>query len=318
MGSMLLPRRKWAHPESISYAGPGKTTQEIERAVSSGIVLNIESERQLDTAIAVADRLGVTPNIAIRVNPSFELKSSGMKMGGGPKQFGVDEAAVPGLISTIKSAGIRLHGLHIYCGSQNLSASSICDAQNKTLELALEICRKGDVDVSWLNIGGGFGVPYFAGEKPLDLDAIGQNLSRLTERAAQELKAELVLELGRFLVAEAGVYVCKVTDVKQSCGETFVILDGGMNHNLAASGNLGQVIRKNYPVALLNRLDESECVEQTVTGPLCTPLDVLAHKVSLPRAQPGDLFGVFLAGAYGPSASPLGFLSHAHPVELLV
>jgi diaminopimelate decarboxylase len=199
-----------------------------------------------------------------------------------------------------------------------LNAAAIVDAQNKTVDLAIRLCDQLALRIDWLNIGGGFGVPYFPGERALDVAAIADNLARLAALAQDQLGVPLKLELGRYLIAEAGVYVCRVVDVKDSHGQRFVIADGGLNHNLAASGNLGQVIRKNYPVAIANRIDQPSAATQTINGPLCTPLDLLADKMDLPLAQPGDLIAVFLAGAYGPSASPLGFLSHPQPLELLV
>ena len=318
IGEMKVALDAGAQPSRVSFAGPAKSARDIEQAVAAGIFLNLESELQLQYALGAAARLRVTPNLAIRINPSFELKSSGMKMGGGPKQFGVDETVLPAMVDRMRKAGILPRGFHIYCGSQNLNADAIIDAQNKTVDLAIRLCDELGIRLDWLNIGGGFGVPYFPGEQALDVHSVGANLTALAVRAERELHAQLHIELGRYLVAEAGVYVCRVVDVKDSQGERFVIVDGGLNHNLAASGNLGQVIRKNYPVAIINRMDESALMTQTVTGPLCTPLDTLAYRMDFPVARPGDLIAVFLAGAYGPSASPLGFLSHPHPMELLV
>jgi diaminopimelate decarboxylase len=305
-------------PDRISFAGPGKTAAEIERAVAAGITLNLESAVQLSHALAAGERLGVQPQVAIRVNPTFELKQSGMKMGGGPKAFGIDEDQVPGVIAAAKAGGARLRGFHIYSGSQNLSAPSIVDAQRKTVELGVRLAHEHDVALDWLNIGGGFGVPYFPGEKPLDLVPIGEALHGLCETAGRELRAPLVVELGRYLVAEAGIYVCRVLERKVSHGQVFLVTDGGLHHHLAASGNFGQVIRKNYPVAIGTRMDEAGREVQTVVGPLCTPLDVLGDRMSLPPAREGDLVVVFQSGAYGPTASPQAFLSHPAAGEVLV
>lgn len=305
-------------PAQITFAGPGKSAGEIRQAVAAGITMTAESEAQLDLAIAAGNAIGVVPRVALRVNPAFELKASGMKMGGGPKAFGIDEALVPALLDRMRSEGIKLTGLHIFGGSQNLKADAIVDAQSRTYELGLRLAEHWGKGLEWLNLGGGFGVPYFPGEQPLDLAPVAANLEGLCTRAASELGAPLVIELGRYLVAHAGLYVCRVLERKQSCGETFLITDGGLHHHLSASGNFGQVLRKNYPVAIGNRLGSERTESQTVVGPLCTPLDILADRMELAPAEPGDLVVVFMAGAYGPSASPARFLSHPDVVEVLV
>lgn len=304
-------------PERISFAGPGKSAGEIRQAVAAGIVLNLESELQFDQALAAGEDLGVAPALAIRVNPAFELKASGMKMGGGPKPFGIDEERVPALAARIEAAGLRLRGFHIYTGSQNLSAAAIIDAQRRTVELGLRLAAPLINGIDWLNIGGGFGVPYFPNEKALDVAAVGEPLTSLCEQAQAAQGVPLVLELGRYLVAEAGIYVCRVRDRKVSQGQVFLVSDGGLHHHLAASGNFGQVIRKNYPVAIGNRIDATEKEAQTVVGPLCTPLDLLADRMEMARAGPGDLVVIFQSGAYGASASPAAFLSHPEVVEIL-
>ena len=305
-------------PRQISFAGPGKGADEIRQAVAAGITLNLESELQARHAIDAGERLGVTPHLAIRVNPSFELKASGMKMGGGPKPFGVDEEQVPALVKLIETAGARVIGFHIFSGSQNLSAEAIVDAQGKAFELGLRLSDGVGQALDWLNIGGGFGVPYFPGERALDLAPIADALVTLRDRAASELGAPLVLELGRYLVAQAGIYVCRIIDRKVSQGQVFLVADGGLHHHLSASGNFGQVLRKNYPVAIGDRLNSGERAVQTVVGPLCTPLDLIADRMELAAAQVGDLVVVFQSGAYGPTASPTAFLSHPAPGEMLV
>ncbi len=302
----------------ISFAGPGKSTAEIRRAVAAGITMTAESAAQLDLAVEAGHALGVQPRIALRVNPAFELKASGMKMGGGPKPFGIDEAKLPEVLDAMRARELALTGLHIFGGSQNLRADAIVEAQSKTYELGRRLLAHWGRPVQWLNLGGGFGVPYFPGEQPLDLASVGANLEKLCERAAAELGAPLVLELGRYLVAHAGVYVCRVIERKDSCGQVFLVTDGGLHHHLAASGNFGQVLRKNYPVAVANRIGAPLDEVQSVVGPLCTPLDLLADRMSLAHAEPGDLIAVFQSGAYGLSASPTAFLSHPVPAEVLV
>ncbi len=304
--------------DRISFAGPGKTDSEIRRAVAAGITMTAESESQLEAAVRAGEQLAIAPRVALRINPAFELKASGMKMGGGPKAFGVDEAKAPALLARMRSLGVDLVGLHIFGGSQNLKADAIVEAQSRTYELALRLLEPWGRPVQWLNLGGGFGVPYFPGEAPLDLAPIAENLRGLCSRAERDLEAPLVLELGRYLVAEAGLYVCRVLERKDSCGQTFLVTDGGLHHHLAASGNFGQVLRKNYPVAVANRMRQAAEEVQSVVGPLCTPLDILADRMKLAHAEPGDLIAVFQSGAYGLTASPTAFLSHPMAAELLV
>lgn len=305
-------------PEHISFAGPGKTAAEIRRAVAAGITMTAESEAQLDLALQAGHTLGLEPRIALRVNPTFELKAAGMKMGGGPKPFGIDAAKLPVLLDRMKAEGIALTGLQIFSGSQNLKAEAIIDAQQKSYQLARGLLARWGRPVAWLNLGGGFGVPYFPGEQPLDIGPIAENLHELCGRAETDVGAPLVIELGRYLVAHAGLYVCRVLERKESCGQVFLVTDGGLHHHLAASGNFGQVLRKNYPVAVVNRIGEPANEVQSVVGPLCTPLDILAEKMQLAHAEPGDLVAVFQSGAYGLTASPIAFLSHPAASELLV
>lgn len=303
----------------ISFAGPGKRKEELTQAVAAGILLHIESFREAHLLAEISNTLGLPARVAVRVNPDFELKSSGMKMGGGAKPFGVDAEQVPALLETIHTLGLEFEGFHLFAGSQNLRAEAIIEAQQLSYALALKLAAHAPSPVLSLNLGGGFGIPYFPGETALDTDLIITNLLELAERARQELpKARLAIELGRYLVGEAGVYVCRVLDRKESRGQVFLITDGGMHHHLAASGNLGQVIRKNYPVMVANRADSTDKETVSITGPLCTPLDILAERMELPRAQPGDLIAVLQSGAYGASASPQDFLSHPHVVEVLV
>lgn len=306
-------------PHEISFAGPGKREQELRQAVASGILINIESFREVDLLSKISRDLDLPARVAVRVNPDFELKGSGMKMGGGPKQFGVDAEQVPELLERIGNKGLAFEGFHLFAGSQNLKAESICEAQEKSYQLALTLAAHAPSPVRFLNLGGGFGIPYFPGEQRLDLGPIGDNLKRLADRAKTDFpKATLVIELGRFLVGEAGIYVTRILDRKVSRGQVFLVVDGGLNHHLSASGNFGQVIRKNYPVAIATQMSSADCESVSIVGPLCTPLDILADRMHLPKATPGDLVVIFQSGAYGASASPQRFLGHAEVPEILV
>jgi len=318
-GELKVALDAGADPQEISFAGPGKRNAELRQAVAAGVLINLESFREVDELARISDELALPARVAVRVNPDFELKGSGMKMGGGPKQFGVDAEQVPQLLGRIGVAGLRFEGFHLFAGSQNLKAEAICEAQQKSWELALRLAAGAPAPVRFLNLGGGFGIPYFPGEQRLNLQAVGDNLAQLAERTAKYLpEAQLVIELGRYLVGEAGIYVSRIIDRKLSRGQTYLVVDGGLNHHLSASGNFGQVIRKNYPVAIGNRMDTAEKETASVVGPLCTPLDMMAERVSLPLSDTGDLVVLFQSGAYGASASPQGFLGHPPPREVLV
>ena len=307
-------------PDHISFAGPGKRDDEIAAALSAGVTLNLESEGEASRALAIAKRIGVTPNLAIRVNPDFDLRGSGMRMGGGAKPFGVDADRAPALARLIIDAGANWRGWHIFAGSQALDPAALIETQAATVALAARLSEAVGMPPPMVNLGGGFGIPYFPGDQRLDIQPIGSALAKLIEHRPPILAdTQFALELGRWLVGEAGVYLTRVIDVKDSQGETFVVTDGGMHHQLAASGNFGTVVRRNYPLAVANRFDHDPASNPvSVVGCLCTPLDRLGDKVSLPPVQVGDLIAVFLAGAYGATASPSAFLGHPAPLEMIV
>ena len=306
--------------ERISFAGPGKTPEELAQAVAAGVTIEMESETEAERVMAIGDRLGIRPRVALRVNPDFQVKGSGMRLGGGPQQFGIDSERVTALLAELPLHEADFLGFHIFAGSQNLNAEILCEAQRKTVELALRLAAESPLSVRYLNIGGGFGIPYFEKDRPLDLVAIGQNLEELMANAIRPSlpDARVVVELGRYIVGECGIYVTRIVDRKESRGKTFLVVDGGLHHQLAASGNLGQVIRRNYPVTIGNRLDEAPTETVSVVGCLCTPLDLLADDVALPKAEIGDFVVVYQAGAYGLTASPTDFLGHPEPIEVLV
>lgn len=304
----------------VSFAGPGKTTAELSQAVAAGVTIEIESENEADRVAAIGERLGIRPRVAIRINPDFQVKGSGMRLGGGPQQFGIDCERVPAVLKDLAAADLEVLGFHVFAGSQNLRAESICEAQRQTVALALRLAADAPGPVRYLNLGGGFGIPYHDKDEPLDIGAVGANLAELLDGAIRSglPDARVVIELGRYIVGESGVYVTRVVDRKQSRGKTFLVVDGGLHHQLAASGNFGQVIRRNYPLAVANRIDDEADETATVVGCLCTPLDLLGSDVLLPRAEIGDLITLFQAGAYGLTASPTAFLSHPAPTEVLV
>jgi len=303
----------------VSFAGPGKTPEELSQAIAAGVTVVLESETEAVRAATIGERLGVRPRVALRVNPDFRVKGSGMRMGGGAQQFGVDAERAPALLETLTAADLDLLGFHIFAGSQNLNAEILCEAQRATVALALRLADAVPGPVEYVNLGGGFGIPYTESDQPLNLAAVADNLGGLLTDAIRPTlgDARVVIELGRYIVGECGVYVTRIVDRKRSRDKTFLVVDGGLHHQLAASGNFGQVIRRNYPVAIaLADAQEEETV--SVVGCLCTPLDLLADEVKLPRAEPGDLVVIFQAGAYGLTASPTAFLGHPAPAEVLV
>ncbi len=304
----------------ISFAGPGKTDAELHAAIDHGVTINVESEGEGRRILRIGEERGRVPRVAVRVNPDIELKGSGMRMGGGAKPFGVDTDRAPALARMLVDGGCEWRGWHIFAGSQSLDGDAIIAMQAATLALAAALSEQIGLAPPLVNLGGGFGIPYFAGDRPLDIGPIGFALGDAIAAAPPVLAdSRFAVELGRWLVAEAGVYLTRVVDVKDSHGERFAIVDGGLHHQLAASGNFGTVIRRNYPIALANRFGEAaDDRPTTVVGCLCTPLDRLGERVALPAPAVGDLVALFMAGAYGASASPAAFLGHAPATELLV
>lgn len=318
-GELRLALDAGAEPREISFAGPGKRDAELSLAIGRDVTINCESEGEAERALRLAKALGRTPRIAVRVNPDFEIRGSSMRMGGGARPFGVDAERVPALVRRLLDAGAEWRGFHIFAGSQALDAGALVEAQRATLALAARLAEEAGAAPPLVNLGGGFGVPYVHGERPLDVEAVGAALTENLKKAPQTLaNTGFSIELGRWLVAEAGVYLTRIVDRKESHGRTFLIVDGGMHHQLAASGNFGQVVRRNFPVAIAGRFGAEPDEEASIVGCLCTPLDRLADDVMTPTAGPGDLVAVFLAGAYGLSASPQAFLAQQPALEMAV
>lgn len=301
----------------VSFAGPGKRDAEIEAAITAGVTLNLESAGEAVRALGIADLLGIRPKLAVRVNPDFVLKGSGMKMGGGAAAFGVDAKNVVLLVRQLIDAGADWRGFHIFAGSQALDSDAIAATQAATVELAARLADGVGAVPPLVNLGGGFGIPYFAGDATVDVVMVGERLGETL--AASPLKdGQFAIELGRWLVGECGVYLAQIVDRKDSRGETFLVTDGGLHHQLAASGNFGTVVRRNYPIAVASQFGQPATETVNVVGCLCTPLDKLGDGVSLPHADAGDVIAVFMAGAYGASASPAAFLGHGPAAEIVI
>lgn len=318
-GELLLALQTGMPASHISFAGPGKTDAELTAAVIAGCCVHVESCGELQRLCSIARQLEQTATIALRVNPEFELKAAGMKMAGGAKAFGIDQQQVFELLPQLATMPVKLVGFHLYCGSQNLQATAILETQQQIIRLLQQLVPLCPSPLQFVNLGGGLGVPYYSSDSAVDLSVLAAGWAQIFQQLPEELQQlQFILELGRYLVAEAGVYVSKIVDIKQSHGQTFLICNGGMHHHLANSGNFGQVIRRNYPVALADKLDQPLTAAVQVVGPLCTPLDVLADKIQLPQAQIGDWFVVFQSGAYGATASPQAFLGHGALAEILL
>ncbi|QMW23941.1 pyridoxal-dependent decarboxylase, exosortase A system-associated [Sandaracinobacteroides saxicola] len=306
-----------AGAREISFAGPAKRDAELAAAIEAGATINLESVGEMRRAAALAAGKGLRARVAVRVNPPFELKGSGMRMGGGAKPFGVDADAVPDMLRAMAGLPLDFRGFHIFAGSQNLDAGAIIAAQRETVALAAALAAQAPCPPALVNLGGGFGVPYFPGDVALDVGLVGAALAEaLSARPAVLAETEFALELGRWLVADAGVYLTRVVDRKMSGGQLFLACDGGLHHQLAASGNFGTVIRRNYPLANATRFAAEPEEVANVVGCLCTPLDRLGDRVMLPRTEEGDLIALFMAGAYGRTASPGAFLGHPPPGEI--
>ncbi|MFE2972622.1 pyridoxal-dependent decarboxylase, exosortase A system-associated [Streptomyces sp. NPDC059340] len=304
--------------DRVSFAGPGKIPAELSRAVAAKVTISLESETEALRVAAIGEWLGVRPRVAVRVNPDFQVKGSGMRLGGGSQQFGVDAEQVPALLTRLAAMDFDVLGFHVFADSQNLYADILAEAHGRTADLVVRLAGAAPQPVRYVNLGGALGIPYFERDQALDLATIGDNLAAvMSERLRPALpEARILLELGRFLVGEAGGYVTRVVDRKESRSHTFLVVDGGLHHQLAASGNFGQAIHKNYPVAIANRMGVPGAETVSVVGCLCTPLD--ARDVCLPRAEIGDLVAVFQARAYRMTASPTAFLGHPTPTEVLV
>ncbi len=318
-GELRMALDAGAASENISFAGPGKRDEELDQAIQAGVTINIESPSECDRALQIGATSGRKPRLAIRVNPDFDLKGSGMKMGGGAKPFGMDIELVAPTVKRLLDAGADWRGFHIFAGSQALSADAIIETQAQTLDLAARLATAAGQSPGHINLGGGFGIPYFPGDEPVDITKVGKALSDQFKRLPDILAStQFAIELGRYLVGEAGVYLTRIVDRKESQGQIFLVTDGGLHHQLAASGNFGTVVRRNYPAAIATKFEEEPTETVSIVGCLCTPLDRLSDNAAMPKASVGDIVAIFCAGAYGATASPANFLGQGPAREILV
>jgi len=323
-GELIVARAAGFAPEDIVFAGPAKTNEELRMAVDEGIhAVNVESLGEIERLAAIAGEAGVRMGVGLRINPAAQLMGSGMRMGGTVGQFGIDQADLAeGTEKVLSHESLVLRGVHVYTATQVFEVDPLLEHCRNVFDIALEAADHAGCPLEMIDFGGGFGVPYFEKTSEFDLDRFGEGLRELVSGYRSDPRLEgcrFLFELGRYLVADAGVYVTRVVDVKETRGKTFAVTDGGMNHHLTATGNMGQVFRKAYPLLNLTRMDGAVPEEGVaVAGPCCTPLDSFGNNIPLAAPEVGDLIGVFYSGAYGYSASNLGFLSHPSPAEVLL
>ena len=303
----------------MTFAGPGKRDDELEAGIAAGATISVESEAEAGRAIQAAERLGIRPRLVVRINPPLALEGGRVAMGARPSPFGIDAERVPSLVQGLIEADADWRGLHMFLGTQCLDTEALIEAHRAIIASAGEIADSIGSPIPELNLGGGFDIPCFEGDQPLDLYRMSDALHK-TLIGGPELLAttRISLELGRWLVGEAGVYLSRILERTESCGKTFLTTDGGGHHFLRATGCLLERGKGNWPIAVASRFGAPAEEEVTVTGCLATPHDVFGDEVMLPRAEPGDLIAVFNAGAYALSASPQGWESRPAAREILV
>ncbi|MFC4147663.1 alanine racemase [Micromonospora mangrovi] len=317
---LVTAQRAGVPADQIMFLGPGKSHYEITACLKEEITLICESLGELALIDELAEGLATTARVVLRVNPSFAVKGSGLTMGGKPRQFGIDEATLwdsPDLAD--RHRNVRLCGFQAYMGTRFLTEDMIVENTTRILELAERLGDRLGVPLDVVDVGGGLGVAYFPGERDLDVAVLADQLNPVFAGFHERHPdTRLVMELGRYLVGHSGTYAVQVRYVKESMGERFAVADGGTNHHMAAVG-IGSFVKRNFPMRLLNRDSAAAPAKWNVTGPLCTPNDTIGKGVELPAdLRPGDVVGVERSGAYGPTASPVHFLSHGYPAEVLV
>ncbi len=323
VGEYRLARAAGAAPGRMLFAGPAKRVKELEEVIADGIgEIHLESDEEIGRVAAIGRRAGRAVAAAIRINPVPAVQAGAMRMGGKATAFGFDEEDIDRVIDAVTAAGhIELTGVHLFAGTQILDADALVAQWRHGIAVAAKAAARIGRPLKTIDLGGGLGIPYFSGERALDLPKVAAAVPALRDAVKGEpllSGARIVVEPGRYLAGPAGVYVMEINSVKRSRGTRFLVTDGGMHHHLAASGNLGQVIKRDYPVVAPGRMDAAPRSPATVAGPLCTPLDTLAREARLPELAAGDLIAVLQSGAYGLTASPGRFLNHPEPAEVLV
>ena len=320
MTELVTARRAGVPARDIIFLGPGKNTAELAACLDEGVYAIVcESSGELRAIDDLARARGTAAPVALRVNPAFAVRGSGLTMGGRPRQFGIDEQELFDRPDLARShTAVRLMGVHAYLGTRILDENLISENSRRILALAQRLSERLGFPLDMVDVGGGLGVAYFDGEADIDADRLASRLNPVVAAfRAVRPRTRLIMELGRFLTAPAGTYVARVRYVKTSMGQRFAVTDGGTHHHMAATG-VGSFVMRNFPIRLLSRPSQGPAGPWQISGPLCTPNDILGKNVQMPPLRPGDLVGVLRSGAYGPTASPGYFLGHGFPAEVLV
>ncbi len=317
-GELHAALRAGFPPGKIVFAGPGKRREEHLAAIRAGIrALHLESRGEAERLADLCGR-GRIP-VGLRINPASLSRGAGMRLGGGPQAFGWDEEEMEEALRFLEGTGrFEVAGLHANAATQVLQARALAGLYARLFDLAEKASSILGRPLSYLDLGGGLGVPLHEGEEELDLEALGREVRSLWEVHRDRAAGELLVEPGRFLSARSGIYLTRVVDAKVSRGKRFLVLDGGMSSNALAAGTMGQVFRRSLPVCLAADPGAEGEEKATLVGPLCTPLDTLAREIPFPRAAPGDLVAFLRCGAYAFTASHPAFLSHPVPAEVVV
>jgi 2-[(L-alanin-3-ylcarbamoyl)methyl]-2-hydroxybutanedioate decarboxylase len=304
----------------LAFSGPAKTDAQIAAALTAGLdLLNVESVHELRRAGLIGAQLGVDVPVALRVNRRVSGLPGQLRMVGAPTQFGIDEDTLPQAIEVARTLpAVTLRGFHLHAASNNLDAQAHASFVTECVDWCLRQADRHRIELDVIDAGGGIGVPYCGGDG-FDLLAFSGGLGLAIDRLPTGVR--LIFELGRFLVAGAGWYAAEVIDLKRTHGRNFAVLRGGTHHfRLPAAWAYSHPFavlpleRWRYPFARPEF--RAACVD--VVGELCTPRDVLARAVWVPRLRAGDLVVFPLAGAYGWEISHHDFLSHPHPAQLIV
>jgi len=323
-GEMQRALRAGWQPQRLSFTGPGKRAQELVAAVTQGIGhIVVESVPEARTVSQIAGACGTQQDILVRLAPRHIPRGFGLNMAGKPSQFGIDEEDLDGAFAALKTLpNLRIRGCHIYSGTQCLDADALVEHFEICCELFRQCVTRHALTPPVLVFGSGFGIPYYPGQEAFDLGHLAARVHPVLDVLLQDDRlrhAVCMLETGRYLVGEAGIFVTRVIRIKVSRGTRIAICDGGMHHHLAACGHLGTVVHRNYRIFKVNAsVDADDTATYDLVGPLCTPIDTLGHAVELPALDEGDLIGLHCSGAYGLTASPMHFISHPPPKEIVV
>ncbi|TYS32530.1 hypothetical protein FZC65_08250 [Bacillus pumilus] len=321
-GELLMAVKAGYSPQQIIFSGPGKGKEEIDIAIQHEIYCIIaESKEELIYIAESAKHQDKQASVGIRVNPESIESRAKIKMGGVPSPFGIDESKLKEVFDLFQmyDHSLLFKGIHMYLGTQVLDETSLLSSFEYTLNTAVRIKNEYGLICQMVDLGGGFGIPYFQHEKPLHAERLFQNVAELIRSYETELEgARFIIEMGRFLLAECGVYLTAIQYVKESKGQPFLIADGGMHHHQAMTFR-GRLLRNNYPMRLIKHSQKTApVVKQSIVGPLCTPEDLIGRQVELPQGEVGDLLCIEKSGAYGLCYSPTLFLGHPSPLELLL